>query len=301
MSQILHFLKHVAIKVGLFLRANWAYILWGAFHCFLAFFALKAYTGDSKAAIELTFLIYGISIGFAISPLGEFVMRSLERARPVETRQDKDYLMPLFDEVYQEAKAKTPSLNKRIKLYISEEKNINASAIGRKTVVITRGAMTNLSPEELKGVIAHELGHMASGDTTARLIVVVGNGFFSVVVLICKTMMIISEIIIALMSKRYILTLIVSFFVNLLFHYTVAAFLFLGNIILAMNSRYREFLADDYAYEINFGEELKDALYQINTLNMGGKRKLKEILKASHPHTTARIAKLERKLESGEE
>ena len=78
----------------------------------------------------------------------------------------------------------------------------------------------------------------------------------------------------------------------------MTAFLFLGDIILALNNRYAEYLADDYAYTIGYGEQLKDTLYQINQLNMGGKRSLKDWLKASHPYTTARIARLERKLEA---
>jgi heat shock protein HtpX len=93
----------------------------------------------------------------------------------------------LFEEVYEQARAKTPSLNKHIKLYITEDKTLNAFAVGRKTVMLTRGTIDSLSPEELKGCMAHELGHMANGDSVARVITIVGNGFFSVVVLVCNT------------------------------------------------------------------------------------------------------------------
>ena len=297
MQQVFHFLKHTAIKVGLFLRANWAYILWGVLHGLLAFFILQGVLGSTEAAIQFTLIIYVVSIGLALSPLGEFVMRRLEGARPVETKKDIDYLMPLFEEVYDEAKARTPSLNKHIKLYISEAKYVNAFAIGRKTVMVARGAIESFSPEELKGAIAHELGHMASGDTTARLLTIVGNGFFSAIVLMCRAVIVFYELVIGLISKKYVLTIIISFIVKMLFSYTISAFLFVGSMILALNSRYREYLADDYAYQIGFGEGLKDMLYQINSLHMGGKRTIKQWLRASHPHTTARIARLEKKLE----
>ena len=301
MKQILHFLKHLAIKVLLFLRANWAYILWGGLHILLAYYIFLGISHDVQASLEMTAIIYAVSIGLAISPLGEFVMRALERARKVETKRDKEYLMPLFEEVYEEARKKTPSLSKRIKLYITESKDINAFAVGRKTVMLTRGAIDSLSPEELKGTMAHEFGHISSGDSIARVITIVGNGFFSIVVLVCKIIMLIIGLIVAITSKKYVLTLMIGFIGNLLFNYSITAFLFLGNILIALNSRFREYLADDYAYQIGFGDELKETLYQINALDMGGRQKLKDWLKASHPHTTARIARLERKLEPEQE
>jgi len=301
MQKISDFLKHLAIKIGLFLRANWAYILWGGLHFLIAYWVLAGVFQDKSASLVNTFTIYAISIGIAVSPIGEFIMRSLDRARPVETRQDKDYLLPLFEEVYQQALIITPSMNKNIQLYITEGKHINAYAVGRKTVMLTRGAIESLTTEELKGAMAHELGHMSSGDSIARVITVVGNGLFSVIVLVCKIIMLIFGVIAALWSKKYVLSLIIGFIVHLLFSYSVTAFLFLGDIFLALNNRYAEYLADDYAYKIGFGEQLKDTLYQINALDMGGRRSLKDWLKASHPYTTARIARLEQKLEAEQE
>ena len=297
MEKVKHFLKHAGIKIGLFLRANWAYILWGGLHYLIANLALNALSRDTATGMQNTFFIYLISIGIAVSPLGEFILRSLDRARPVETRQDKDYLLPLFEEVYEQALNQTPSLNKNITLYITEDKIINAYAVGRQTVMLTRGAIDSLSPEELKGAMAHELGHMTSGDSMARVITVVGNGLFSLIVLVCKIIMLIFGVIAALWSKKYILSIVIGFIVHLLFSYSVTAFLFLGDIIIALNNRSREYLADDYAYKIGFGEQLKNTLYQINALDMGGRRSLKDWLKASHPYTTARIARLEQKLE----
>ena len=300
MEQVKHFLKQAGIKIGLFLRANWAYILWGGLHLVLAYWVLASFMGR-EAGLQTTVIIYVLSIGVAVSPIGEFIMRGLERARPVETKRDKDYLLPLFEEVYEEARKKTPSLNKYIMLYITEDKTVNAFAVGRKTIMLTRGAIDSLSPEELKGTIAHEFGHMTSGDSIARVITIVGNGLFSLIVLACKIIMLIFGLITAIKTKKYVLTYVVGFIANLLFNYSIMAFLFLGNVLIALNSRYREYLADDYAYNIGFGEERKETLYQINALDMGGKRSLKDWLKASHPHTTARIAHLERKLEPEQE
>lgn len=54
------------------------------------------------------------------------------------------------------------------KIYIMEEKAMNAFATGRdpenSMVVVTRGLLENLEDEELEGVIAHELSHVRNHD-----------------------------------------------------------------------------------------------------------------------------------------
>lgn len=53
-------------------------------------------------------------------------------------------------------------------VYVIEAKEINAFAAGLKpeksTITVTTGALDALNREELQGVIAHEFGHIASGD-----------------------------------------------------------------------------------------------------------------------------------------
>ena len=38
----------------------------------------------------------------------------MEGARPIQTQDDKDYLLPIFEEVNEEAKKLTPSINQDI-------------------------------------------------------------------------------------------------------------------------------------------------------------------------------------------
>ena len=304
MQQVLDFLKHTAIKVGLFLRSNWAYLLWGVFHIVLAYFILCGFLGTKEAGLQATVIIYGCSLAFALSPVGEFIVRALEGARPVKTMKDKNYLMPLFEEVYEEARTQTPSISKKIKLYLSEDKYVNAFAIGRRTVGVSRGAMESMGREELKGLIAHEFGHMAHGDTKALMITLVGNGFFSAIVFGCKMIMRFMVVLWNIFSSskiqgRAIVRItgnLIWFSVRMLFSYSISLFLLLGSFLLALNSRYSEYLADHYAFQIGYGEQLKEALYMLNNSNMGGMKTLKQLLRARHPHITDRIARLEQKL-----
>jgi len=296
MEQFKHYLKQAGTWLGLFLRSNWAYILWFAVHYFLAVAVLSIGMNTARAYLWAT-IAYGVSMAIALSPVGEFILRILQGANDIQTEQDRNYLMPLFEEVYQDALEQTPSLHKNIRLYISEDKIPNGYAMGRKTIVLTRGAIDCFSRGELKGILAHEFGHMANGDTKASLMTIIGNSIFSLFILACKIMMWIMNFFFSLASRQVFIVNIIHFIVRLLFDYSVLAFLFMGNLMLSLNSRYSEYLADDYAFQVGYGEELKRSMYLLNKMNMGGRRSLREWLMASHPHMPARIKRLERKLE----
>ena len=66
------------------------------------------------------------------------------------------------------------------RLYLSEERQINAFATGRNpshaAVAVTRGAMEKLTPAELEAVLAHELSHVSNRDILVSSIAVVLAG-----------------------------------------------------------------------------------------------------------------------------
>lgn len=283
-------------KRGGFLKSNWAYLIWFLFYFSTAFLLIYAYTSNFVMSFFIAFIIYGASVGLALSPVGEMVLRLIQGIKPIQTEKDKDYLIPIFEEVYAEALKFTPELNEDIQLYISESMIVNAFAIGRKTIAVTRGAIYTFSAEELKGLLSHEFGHMANGDTKALLINVVGNGFFSLIIFVLRIIIqLIQNISVAFGDKNIVIAVlaIITFMLRLLIDFWVFVFVFLGNVILSLNSRYSELLADEYAFQIGFGEELKNSLYIISKLNLPEKLTLIERLTASHPYTTARIERLE--------
>lgn len=284
------------MKNGGFFKSNWAYLIW--FCLYFSFAVATVYLLTSNIAVSLivSALIYGACIGLALSPVGEVIVRLMEGAKPIQTQQDKDYLLPIFEEVYEEAKIFSPSINKNIQLYVTDSMAVNAFAVGRKTIAVTRGAIHAFSPDELKGILAHELGHMANGDTKALLISLVGNGFFSLIIFVLRLVMNLIQIISNIFSGKNVVIFaiaFIAFMTRLIIDISVFVFMFAGNAILALNSRYSEYLADEYAYLIGYGEDLKNALYIINQLTMPAKVTLTERLMASHPYTSARIERLE--------
>jgi len=71
------------------------------------------------------------------------------------------------------------------KLYIMENEQINAFASGRDyqhaVVCVTTGALKRLNKQELEGVLAHELGHIANYDIRFITLIAVMVGMISII------------------------------------------------------------------------------------------------------------------------
>ena len=275
-----------------FIKSNYMYVLW-----FILYFTIVwCLFGANADAFILTCLIYSISISIALSPIGEWLLRFFESARPLRTNQEIEYLQPLFDEVYQNALEENPKLSNNIKLYIIDAMFVNAFAMGRKTIAVTKGAIETFNQEELKGVLAHEFGHISYGHTKALLLTVVGNFILSFFVFLFRTFIKIMGLISSIFastSPAMLIVNIINWIFSILFEITFFLFIYLGQIILSLNSRSNEYQADSFAYQIGFGEELTQSLYLLQKISMTQKMTLKEKLTSSHPHITQRIERLE--------
>jgi len=264
------------------------YILWFLFYYYFSLKIISAFVLDN--AWLITLLLYGVSIGVAYIAGGE-IIGALEGARPVETKQEKEYLIPIFLEVYQDVKRVYPAMPSTLKLCIIDNLTVNGIALGKNTIAVTQGAIETLSPEELKGIIAHEMSHIYYGDTIVSMLNMIGNGIFSIIVIIMKLVFKVMEFV----AKRYDSSIIQAVFVliRLILELWVFCLLWVGKILLSFNSRGSELRADKFAYETGYGEKLINALYLIQKLSLGQKMKLVDKMLASHPRVSKRIAKLE--------
>jgi len=277
------------------LKSSWVYLLWFGIYFFLAWLILGA-NGDSFTVVLIT---YAISIAVALSPLGEWILRLLEGARPIKTQAEREYLMPIFEEVYEEAQNKHSNLSQNINIYIADSMEVNAYAMGRTTIAVTQGALKTFTPDQLRGVLAHEFGHIAHGHTKALLLNVVGNGIFTIAVMIFRLVITILQLFASIFNTG-IIDVILAFF-KFLLNTAYIIFMYLGQIILAINSRQNEYQADSVALQLGYGEELVNALYLLQEININQRPSLWEKLKSSHPHIAERIKRLENILNDGEE
>lgn len=117
-----------------------------------------------------------LALGFAVfMNFGSYwfsdrIVLSLYRAREVGP-YDAPMLHRIVDELSQKAGIPMP------KVYIVPQEAPNAFATGRNpenaAVAVTEGLLKTLTPEELKGVLAHELGHIVHRDTLIQTVVAV--------------------------------------------------------------------------------------------------------------------------------
>ncbi|MCL2405214.1 MAG: M48 family metalloprotease [Defluviitaleaceae bacterium] len=280
------------METSKFIRSNILYLVWFLLYFILAWLIL----GASILSFVIVAITYGISVPVALSPLGEKLLRLLENCREPQTAEERRYLMPLFEEAYEYAKEVSPKINKGIKIYIMDAMFVNAFAIGRQTIAVTRGAMSTFTADELKGIIAHELGHMNHGHTKALLLSVVGNFLFSFVVWIFKFILRILQTvsnIVSLFSGIAIFFSVVVFIARWTVNILEFIFITLSEILLALNSRYNEKEADTFVYEMGYGRELISGMYLLQKISMSANVSIFERMKSSHPHIGQRIAYLE--------
>ncbi|MCL2372742.1 MAG: M48 family metalloprotease [Defluviitaleaceae bacterium] len=286
-------IKWLLEAIGRFLASNYLYIAWFFVYFMLAWGLL----GGGEAGFMLVLVVYSVSITIALSPIGEILLRLLENCREPQTEVERDYLLPLFEEAYESAKELVPSINQGIKIYIMDAMYVNAFAIGRRTIAVTRGALETFTEDELKGILAHELGHMNYGHTKALLLSLIGNLFFSVIIWFFRLVLNILQIATNIFAHISVIALGFAFFtfiIRIIVEASTFVFVNLSQIILALNSRTNETQADKFAHDIGYGKELISSMYLLQKISMNKKMRLADRAKASHPHLAYRISKLEK-------
>jgi heat shock protein HtpX len=197
-----------------------------------------------------------MAIGF--SSTGEALLRFINGARAISTAKEKEFLYGLLNEVYEDILVEYPGISKNIELYIDENLFPNAYAFGSNTIVFTRGALNTMPPDLLKGLIAHEIGHIYNGDTKVTLFLYFGGGIFSLLIWVYLRLSVVLQSILLSLSDVMFFN-IVAIFIGLfkfLLDITITAFILLSQAIIGFLNRNNEFIADEFAYTVSYGNEL---------------------------------------------
>ena len=109
-----------------------------------------------------------MAINFASFWWSDKIVIAMTRARPAG-RSESPELFAIVERVAARAQVPTP------KLYIVDDPQPNAFATGRSpahgVVAVNSGLAAMLAPDEIEGVIAHEIGHIKHRDTLTMAIV----------------------------------------------------------------------------------------------------------------------------------
>lgn len=238
---------------------------------------------------KMILFIHAISIVFFFGKIYESILIAFVHGARKIMMEDEFYILELFQEVYDEAIKEKPKISKKIKLFIIDSMNIEAYAFSN-TILITKGAINTLSNDEIKGVLAHEFGHLSNLFQKLLLFVKASLFFGSLLITIYKFLR--KNIDIAIEGKNdiYSVTVQSSFFiVDILF----AIPIFIFQFFFAIGRRENEYYADEFAFTIGYGEELKSVLKIIYQMELTKKLSVMDRLMNSHPLTPERIANIE--------
>lgn len=282
---------------NLFKKANIGIIIWLVLNIVLIMAIFSGGFADWRGAL-FGFAAYALSMVIALSPIGEWILRLQTGCKKIKDQDVIARLQPIFDEVYAKAKALNPELPDKVKFFMSDDESPNAFATGRKTVCVTRGLL-NYSDEHIKGVLAHEFGHLAHKDTDIILVVSVGNliitTLFVIVRVIYNISMGIAAFISALADDSWggIFAAMFIFFgkiTDVLLVIMMRLWTQIGVWLCMASSRKNEFLADEYASNCGYGYQLSEVLESFGTER--SKNGLFASLSSSHPENADRVARL---------
>lgn len=261
----------------------------------IAVFSQNTFKGAWFQAFIIAIVIYFISLVIALSPLGEFILRLQTGCKRIKRKDFADFIMPIFQEVYEEAKRKDSSISDKVELFMTEDSTPNAFATGRKTVCITKG-LFDAPEDEIKAVLGHEMGHLAHKDTDLVLIISVGNfivtAFFICVRLFARFVTILCQIF-GIMGGEIIIDLgaaISGFIVDILLVLFMKLWTKFGILLVMKSSRTNEYEADKFSADLGYGVSLCRFLDSFDSEGFDG---LFASLMSSHPDNDQRIAKLQ--------
>jgi Zn-dependent protease with chaperone function len=223
--------------------------------------------------------------------------------------QEEQILEPHFREVLQRAKTE-----RKFTLLIEEELFCNAFASGHSTIVLSRGLLQEIGPEQLKGVLAHELGHLLSGESLALSVLATAESPFKAInavlykvwnalvlrlfsyALRCSllgktTIAAFSAGLIFWMNAKHLLSTVLA---TALFLWALPWIDRLVNYFFSMISRFIEYKQDRYAFSLGYGTGLRYFLNSIALDNPQSVSALDIMMGGTHPVIHNRIRRLER-------
>lgn len=249
-------------------------------------------------ALLIGIVLYAISMTVALSPLGEWILRLQTGCKKIKRVEQIDRIELLFRGVYDKAKKLDPTIPNDVSLFISDDDSPNAFATGRKTVCITEGLL-HMPEDQIKATLAHEFGHLAHKDTDLILVVSVGNLIVTAVLTAIRLFISFLQLLFGITymfigGKEGALASITAALTGMLINLFVFGFMWIwtkiGILLVMKSSRGNEFEADEFSFNLGYGNDLCILLDSISGSNAKG---LFANLASSHPDKHDRIAKLQ--------
>lgn len=190
-------------------------------------------------------------------------------------------------------------------IFILEEAEIDAFALGQNMIVLSRGLLVNLKEQEIKAVLAHEYGHLKSRDTIdpvaftmaskpGLLLFRIARILFGIPSSFNKRKWSMYLILLLLAAGIFVYPGVVLFMLFLFIFMKLFPFIqqFL-TVVYCIFCRDQEFRQDAFAHSLGCGVHLKSALLKIDALNSESLVARVSQFGLKHPMTYKRIRRIE--------
>ena len=262
---------------------------WGWVQSLFAFFNISPQNVNA-------YFYFVLLIPFLLLPLSGWLVSFFSGYRTAKG-EDKEYMQECLETILE----RSGLGKKRYNLYVEETDEVNACAFGIRNICVTRGTLNvaDNDPAFLKGILAHEMGHLSYRHTIVLFLLMVidilGNVAISIFDFI-RGVIAIGQNIPVLNLMCFLLTVIFNMVVRIL---NLGGYLISG--ILRLFARMDEHAADYYACEIGFGKELCYGL-QLLYEHSGPEEKKGFLanIKSDHPSLPHRIETIKKYLEKHE-
>ncbi len=279
----------MAKRIFLFVLTNIAVVL--TISVILA--VLGVQPGSGLEGLMVFSLIWGMGGAFISLQMSRWIAKRATGARLVDGqtgRQELDWVYATVQRLTQQANLPMPEVG----IYDSPE--VNAFATGpsksRSLVAVSSGLLRSMRPNEVEGVLAHEVAHIANGDmVTMTLLQGVINAF----------VIFFARVIAGFLSRNddrpnFMVVIALQIVLGIL-----------GGLVTAWFSRHREFRADHGGATLSGRENMVGALKRLvanqemvdtshqalATMKINGGPRNWAALWSTHPPLESRIAALE--------
>ncbi|MBC6415161.1 MAG: protease HtpX [Bdellovibrionales bacterium] len=185
------------------------------------------------------YIVFYSLIGFG----GAFITLAMSRwmakrfmgVRVIDSRLAKGRELDLINKVHEIAKRARLPVSPEVGIYQSPQPNAFATGPSKKKslVAVSESLLNSMSEEELEGVLAHEVAHIANGDMVTMTLL---QGMINTMILLAARA--IAKLIVSRMRDR-------SFWLEFAIYIGLQiVFSILGSIIMCYFSRKREYRAD---------------------------------------------------------
>lgn len=231
------------------------------------------YPGDRMVMYVSGCITFALIL-LGISSIGERLAVAMEGYRKPDI-YEQYFILPQLAAVCQVAEVPIPAL------YINDCRGVNARAIGRHTIVVNSGAVNKIPLEELRGILAHEIGHLVYKDSARLHIIYMLNVVGNCTAAISRPMTSPDED----GTPIILLPFVVLVWFLRIIQVTLLSILKLGDLAVG---RREELRADQYAKKLGYGEGLSQYLRKLPDFH-----KNQSILYKTHPPKQLRIKRLE--------